>query len=140
VACREDPRSVSPETDCCRSAQPYGSSYFLPGKIAGKTATFLLDAGCTTNLLIRRLFDTLGTLKLVSLESYKGVYGTLANGSCIPFYGIITLPVLNHNQVIHKTFIVSYLKKDAIFGMPFQCSHGFPEVGGGDGWEGTCLC
>jgi len=41
------------------SAQPYGSSSFLPGKLAGKAATFLLNTGCTTNLLSRRLFDTL---------------------------------------------------------------------------------
>ena len=31
--------------------QPHGSSYFLPGKIAGKPANFLLDSGCTTNIL-----------------------------------------------------------------------------------------
>jgi len=49
-----------PETNRSRSTQPYGSSYFLPGKISGKAATFLLDTGCTTNLLSRRLFDTLG--------------------------------------------------------------------------------
>jgi len=49
-----------PETNRSRSTQPYGSSYFLPGKLLCKTATFLLDIGCTTNLLSRRLFDTLG--------------------------------------------------------------------------------
>jgi len=31
--------------------QPHGSSYFLPGKLAGKPAHFLLDSGCTTNIL-----------------------------------------------------------------------------------------
>jgi len=39
--------------------QPHGNSYFLPGKIAGKPANFLLDSGCTTNLLSRQFFDTL---------------------------------------------------------------------------------
>ena len=81
-----------PETDRPRSTQPYGSSYFLPGKISGKAATFLLDTGCTTNLLSRRLFDTLGAQERASLEPYEGAHGTLADGSCIPFYGIITLP------------------------------------------------
>jgi len=40
--------------------QPHGSSYFLPGKIAGKPANFLFDSGCTTNILSRQFFDTLG--------------------------------------------------------------------------------
>jgi len=39
--------------------QPHGDSYFLPGKVAGKAVTFLLDSGCTTNLLSRRVFKTL---------------------------------------------------------------------------------
>jgi len=34
-----------PETIRSRSTQPYGSSYFLPGKLLGKAATFLLDTG-----------------------------------------------------------------------------------------------
>jgi len=54
---------------------------------------------------------------------------------------IISLPGRNRDQMFHRMFIVSQLKKDAILGMPFlekhQC-HRFPEVGGGDGWEGTC--
>jgi len=33
--------------------QPHGSSFFLPGHIAGKPAHFLLDSGCTTNILSR---------------------------------------------------------------------------------------
>jgi len=40
-----------PDTNRSRSIQPYRSSYFLPGKNSGKAATFLLDTGCTTNLL-----------------------------------------------------------------------------------------
>lgn len=44
---REDSRGVSPEADRSRSVWPYGSSYFLSGKIAGNTATFLLNTGCT---------------------------------------------------------------------------------------------
>jgi len=87
-----------PETNCSRSTQPYGSSYFLPGKLLGKTTTFLLDTGCTTNLLSRRLFDTLGARERVSLEPYEGAHGTLADGSCIPFYGVITLPGRVHDQ------------------------------------------
>jgi len=50
--------------------QPYGGSYFLPGKIAGKAVTFLLDSGCTTNLLSCQLFDTLSARDKALLEPY----------------------------------------------------------------------
>jgi len=81
-----------PETDYTKHTQPYGSSYFLPSKIAGKAATFLLDTGCTTNLLSRCLFDTLGAHEQESLELYDGEHGTLSGGSSIPFYGLVSLP------------------------------------------------
>jgi len=115
---------VSPSgTNRSRSTQPYGSSYFLPRKILGKAATFLLNTGFTTNLLSRRLFDTLGARERASLEPYEGVHGTLADGSCIPFYGIISLPGRVRDQAIHETFIVSQLMEDAILGMPFLETH-----------------
>jgi len=105
------------------SAQPYESSYFLPGKLAGKAATFLLDTGYTTNLLSRRLFDTLSARDRASLEPYDGEQGTLADGSCIPFYGVVELTRRVRDQVISETFIVSQLKEDAILGMPFLKRH-----------------
>jgi len=105
------------------SAQPYGSSYFLPGKLAGKAVTFLLDTGCTTNLLSRHLFNTHSVRDRASLEPYEGEHGTLADGSCIPFYGIIELTGRIRDQVINETFIVSQLKEDAILGIPFLKRH-----------------
>jgi len=112
-----------PETNRSRSTQPYRSSYFLPGKILGRAAPFLLDTGCTTYLLSRRLFDTLGARERASLEPYKGAHGTLADKSRIPFYGVVMLPGRVHDQVIHEMLIVSQLKEDAILGMPFLEKH-----------------
>jgi len=112
-----------PETNRSRNTQLHGSSYFLHGKLSGKAATFLLDTGCTTNLLSRHLFDTLGARERASLEPYKGAHGTLADESCIPFYGVISLPGCVHDQAINETFIVSQLKEDAILGMPFLEKH-----------------
>jgi len=105
------------------SAQPYGSSYFLPGKLAGKAVTFLLDTGCKTNLLSRRLFHTLSARDRASLEPYDGEHGTLADGSCILFYGVVELTGRVRDQVISETFIVSQLKENAILGMPFLQRH-----------------
>jgi len=102
--------------------QTHGNSYFLPGKLAGKPATFLLDSGCTTNLLSCQFFDTLSTKVRNELEPYEGEYGTLADRSRIPFYGTIELTV--RDQAIQETFVVGQLEEDAILGMPFLQRHG----------------
>jgi len=47
----------------------------------------------------------------------------MTDGSCIHFYGIISLPGRARDQAIHETFIVSQLKEDAILGMPFLEKH-----------------
>jgi len=104
--------------------QPNGSSYFLPKKIAGKPTNFLLDSGCTTNLLSRQFFDTLSAKVRDGLEPYKEEHGTLADGSCILFYGIIELTGRVRDQTIQETFIVGQLNEDAILGMPFLQRHG----------------
>jgi len=57
------------------------------------------------------------------LEPYQGEHGMLANGSCIPFYGISELAGRVQDQAISETFIISQLKEDAILGMPFLMRH-----------------
>jgi len=80
---------------------PHESSLFLPGKIASKPAKFLLDTGCTTNLLSRQFFDTLSAQIRNRLEPY------------------IELPGSVRDWTIQETFIVGQLQEDAILGMPF---------------------
>jgi len=103
--------------------QPYGGSYFLPGKIAGKVVTFLLDSGCTTNLLSRQLFETLSARDKAGLEPYDREHGMLTDGSCVPFYGIVELTGRVRDQAIQETLIVSQLKEDAILRIPFLMRH-----------------
>jgi len=103
--------------------QPHSSSYFLPGKIAGKPANLLLDSGCTTNLLSHQFFDTLSAKVRNGLEPYEGDHGTLADESCIIFYSIIELTERVRDQTIQETFIVGQLNEDAILGMPFLQRH-----------------
>jgi len=102
--------------------QPHESSFFLPGHIAGKPTHFLLDSGCTTNILSPQFFDTLG-VAIKRLASYEGDHGTLADGSCIPFCGIIKLAGRVRNQNIQEIFIVGQLNEDAILGMPYLQRH-----------------
>jgi len=71
--------------------QPHGDSYFLPGKVTGRVVTFLLDSGCTTNLLSRLVFNTLPLKEKKELAPYTGEPGILADGSSIPFDGVIEL-------------------------------------------------
>jgi len=123
-ATRHHAHEVSPlEVNRSVSAQPYGSSYFSPGKLAGKTATFLLDTGYTTNLLSWRFFDTLNAGDRANLEPYEGEHGMLADGSCILFYEVIRLTGRVRDQVIRETNIVNQLKEDAILEMPLLKRH-----------------
>jgi len=104
--------------------QPHGDSYFLPGKITGKDVTFLLDSGCTTNLLSRRVFKTLPLKERRELALYTGEPGTLADGSIIPFNGVIELTGRVRDQTIREIFVISPVEEDAILGMPFLKRHG----------------
>jgi len=104
--------------------QPHGDSYFLPGKVTGRDVTFLLDSGCTTNLLSRRVFNTLSLKERKELAPYTGEPGTLADGSSIPFDGVIELTGRVCDQAIQEIFVISPLEEDTILGMPFLKRHG----------------
>jgi len=104
--------------------QPHGDSIFLPGKITGRDVTFLLDSGCTTNLLSRRVFNTLPPKERGELAPYTGEPGTLADGSSIPFNGVIELTGRVHDQTAQEIFVINPVEEDAILGMPFLKWHG----------------
>jgi len=104
--------------------QPHGDSYFLPGKVTGRAVTFLLDSGCTTNLLSRRVLNTLPLKERKKLAPYTGEPGTLADGSSMPFDGVIELTGRIREQAIQEVFVISPLEEDAILGMPFLKRHG----------------
>jgi len=53
------------------------------------------------------------------IEPYTREHGTLADKSCIPFYGIIELTGRIRDQIIQETFTISPLEEDAILRMPF---------------------
>jgi len=104
--------------------QPHGDSYFLPGKVTGRDVTFLLDSGCTTNLLSQRVFNTLPLKERKGLAPYTREPGTLADGWSIPFDGVIELTGCVRDQAIQEIFVISPLEEDAILGMPFLKRHG----------------
>ncbi len=103
--------------------RPYQPSYFLPGKVEGRAALFLFDTGCNTNLLAKHVFDLLPARLRQFLEPCHS-HGVMADGTRLPFYGIITLSGRLRDIKFEETFVVSQINEDAIFGMPFLTSHG----------------
>jgi hypothetical protein len=108
--------------------RPFKPSYYLPGKLEGKPALFLVDTGCNTNLMSRKMFDTLPErVRRQLLESDS--HGLMADGTQLPFYGLLTVTGKLRDVVFEETFVVSQISEDAILGMPFlttqQCRMDF---------------
>ena len=98
--------------------KPHESSYFIPGKIDRCTANFLLDTGCTTNLLAKHVFDKLPMQIKDEVQSHES-HGFMADGTRLPFYGLIKIPIRLRDVKTEETFVISSIKEDAILGMPF---------------------
>ena len=103
--------------------RPYRASYFIPGKVEGRSAQFLLDTGCTTNLLAKHVFDRLPE-RIRSQKQEYASHGLLADGTRLPFFGMIRLFVRLRQVKLEETFVVSQISEDAILGMPFLVEQG----------------
>ena len=71
-------------------SRPHSISYYLPEKVKGQPIQFLLDTGCTTNLINKQVFDRLPEAVRDQLKESDS-HGLLADGTWLPFYGIIRL-------------------------------------------------
>ena len=86
--------------------RPYTTSYFLPGKLEGKSVQFLIDTGCTTNLLSRHVFDWLPERIKSGLEESDS-HCVMADGTQLPFYGVLRLPLRVRDVKAEEIFMVS---------------------------------
>ena len=102
-------------------AQDTGS-YFFPGKLEGRPVQFLVDTGCTTNLLSKQVFDRLPERVKNCLEESDS-HGIMADGTQLPFYGRLRLPLRVRDVKTEEVFVVSRINEDAILGMPFLVAH-----------------
>ena len=102
--------------------KPYNPSLFLPGRVVGQTVQFLLDTGCTTNLIAKHVFDRLPKAVRGEIQEYDS-YGSMADGTRLPFYGMITIPMRLRNMKFDETFVICGIKEDLILGMPFLVKH-----------------
>ena len=102
--------------------RPYTTSYFLPGKLEGKSVQFLIDTRCTTNLLSRHVFDWLPERIKSGLEESDS-HCVMADGTQLPFYGVLRLPLRVRDVKAEEVFVVSRSSEDAILDMPFLVAH-----------------
>ena len=73
-------------------ARPHRSSYFLSGKAAGQAMLYLVETGCNTNLVSKRVFDHLP--KHIQEQRMKcETHGQMADGTKLPFYGVVQIPI-----------------------------------------------
>ena len=98
--------------------RPHQASYFILGRVEGWPAQFLLDTGCTTNLLGKHVFDRLPELVKKQKEEYSR-HGLLADKTRLPFYGILKLDIRLRQMKTSVIFIISQINEDAILSIPF---------------------
>ena len=113
--------------------RPYKPSYFLSGKIEGRPMNFLLDTGCNTNIIAKKIFDVLPE-RVRRQAVVCNQHGVLADGSCLPFHGTLSLAGKVGGIKFEETFVIGTINEDAILGMPFlitnkcQIDFSIPEV------------
>ena len=125
----EDRKATGTDRLAARQIQrPYEASYFVAGKLAGLPVHFLIDTGCTTNLMGKRIFDRLPPEVKKRREECNSC-GIRADGMELPFFGIIRVAISLHNIRINEVFVISSIDEEAILGMPFlianQCAMNF---------------
>lgn len=101
---------------------PYGKevreSFFIPGKIVGRPAQFMIDTGCTTSVLSTQVFKTLPKGVRDCLVPCENV-GVMADGSSLRLLGRLSVPCRLRSIRCSIEFLVGNLKDDAILGLAF---------------------
>ena len=96
----------------------FPSSLFVPGRVAGRNLTFLIDTGCTHNLLSRTVFDRLPAPVREHMREQEST-AAMADGSGLPIYGSIRLEGRLRNTKFEADFLICRISDDGILGMSF---------------------
>ena len=83
---------------------------------------FLVDAGCTTNLLFTHVLDRLPEREKSGLEENDS-HGIMVNETQLQFHGVLRLPLQVRDVKAEEVFVVSHINDDAILGTPFLVAH-----------------
>ena len=91
---------------------------YIPGKVEGLPLQYLLDSGCSGNVMSRSLFNRLpGGIK--AWLQPDNSQASMADGSGLLIYGVITLSCRVRTVQTRVTFKVANITDDAILGMTF---------------------
>ena len=115
---KEDPPACAGQ----HLTRPHKSSYFLPGKAAGLIMLYLVDTGCNTKLTSKRIFNRIPQHIQDQLTSCD-THGQMADGTKLPFYGVVQVPIKVKDAKLEEIFVVSQISEDTILGMPFLANH-----------------
>jgi hypothetical protein len=98
---------------------------YVPGKVESQPLQYLLDSGCTENILSRHLFNRLPD-RIKAQLSADETTASLADGSGLLVYGTIMLSCRIRTIHVKILFKVANVTDDAILGMKFftenQCT------------------
>ena len=78
----------------------------------------LVDTGCTTNLLAKRISDQLPQKTRATKEEYAA-HSIMANGARLAFSGLIQTDFWVWQHHGDETFVVGDIDEDVTLGMPF---------------------
>ena len=67
---------------------------------------YLVDTGCNTNLISKRVFDRLPQHIRDQLMSCD-THGQMADGTKLPFYGVVQVPIKVRDVKLEEIFVVS---------------------------------
>lgn len=92
---------------------------FLEGNKVEKETRLLLYAGCTTNILLETLFDSLPQRTRDQLTAPEVEHGLTADGSLLRFYRDVSLNCKTAHRRWRENFMVEKIKDPVILGIPF---------------------
>ena len=98
--------------------RPHRPTWYLPGKVGRVPVQILVDTGCTTNLMSKKIFDKLDKATRETVEPHES-YGVTASGAKMPFFGLIKTSLKIRHFVTEETFVVGDSDEDIILGMSF---------------------
>ena len=98
--------------------RPHKPTWFLPGKVGRVAVQILVDTGCTTNVMSRKVYNKLDRTTRDSLEPYE-TYGVTASGAKMPFFGLVKTNLRIRHFSTEETFVVGNTDEDIILGMSF---------------------
>ena len=91
---------------------------YIPGKVEGRPLHYLLDTGCSGNVLSKAMFSRLPASIQESLHVER-TSAFMADGSDLVIYGTVILQCRIRTVHVPITFQVANTTDDAILGLEF---------------------